>query len=296
MFHVPTFIFISFYFYYNNIASRDNYKILQKFKRLLIPYIIWPFIFLILDNTINKIFNIKIFGRRVTLKEYFYQIILGHKFYNPFFYISVFLFLSILFTIIGYIFKNNFLLIIQIFGIFIYMLHHLGIEIILMKYNLFCLLSNSIIQLTPTAVVGFSAGAIKIIHLLKGFYIQALIISFLLLICLFKFDIFLPQEGNLYKDIELNTFGAINLFILFSSIPLEKVQSKRITSMIKLISYNTGGIYYIHYIIFSYLVNLIKIFNKNGILRSIIIYLINHFICFIGSKIFDKYIIKFLFI
>ena len=144
MFHVPTFIFISFYFLYNNTASRNNNKILQRFKRLLIPYIIWPTIFFILDNTINKIFNIKIFKRKITLKEYFYQIILGHKFYPPFFYISVLLFLSLLFNIIGYIFKNNFLLIIQIIGIFIYILHHLGIDSILKMYNLFQLFSFSI--------------------------------------------------------------------------------------------------------------------------------------------------------
>ena len=163
-------------------------------------------------------------------------------------------------------------------------------------YNLFQLFSFSIFQLTPAAIVWFSAGSINIIHYLKEFYIQSLIFSFLFLFCLFQFDIFIPQVGYLYKDVELNTFGAINIFIFFSSIPIEKIESKKINNTIKFISYNTGGIYYIHIIIYRYLVNFLTIFNKNKIFKSIILYLISHFICFIGSKIFNKYIIKFLFI
>ena len=59
MFHVPTFMLISFYFFYNYLQKRDNFKISQRFKRLLIPYIIWPFIYLVINNTVRKLFAIK---------------------------------------------------------------------------------------------------------------------------------------------------------------------------------------------------------------------------------------------
>ena len=47
--HVPTFVFISFYFFYKNLSSRDISKIILRFQRLLIPYIIWPLIILIIN-------------------------------------------------------------------------------------------------------------------------------------------------------------------------------------------------------------------------------------------------------
>ena len=49
-FHVPTFIIISFYFYYRNLSTRNIIKIKLRFERLLIPYIIWPIILLIMNN------------------------------------------------------------------------------------------------------------------------------------------------------------------------------------------------------------------------------------------------------
>jgi len=48
-FHVPTFIFLSFYFYYPTIAKKDINKVISRFQRLLIPYILWPLIRLILS-------------------------------------------------------------------------------------------------------------------------------------------------------------------------------------------------------------------------------------------------------
>ena len=41
-FHVPTFMIMSFYFYYNTSKTKNIIKIKQRFQRILIPYIIWP--------------------------------------------------------------------------------------------------------------------------------------------------------------------------------------------------------------------------------------------------------------
>ena len=58
-FHVPTFMLISFYFSYKILISNDIIKYKKRFQRLLIPYIIWPIIFLAISNfqfSLNSIY------------------------------------------------------------------------------------------------------------------------------------------------------------------------------------------------------------------------------------------------
>ena len=56
---------MSFYFSYNTLASRNISKIKGRFKRMLVPYIIWPLLFYLKDKfnhfyyKQNSIFNIK---------------------------------------------------------------------------------------------------------------------------------------------------------------------------------------------------------------------------------------------
>ena len=44
-FHVPTFMIMSFYFYYNTVKSKNIPKMKQRLQRILVPYIIWPIFF-----------------------------------------------------------------------------------------------------------------------------------------------------------------------------------------------------------------------------------------------------------
>ena len=120
--------------------------------------------------------------------------------------------------------------------------------------------------------------------------------SYLLLLCLIKFDIFQSHDGFLYQKVELNTIGAIDLFILFSLLPFEKIQNKHFEFEIRLISNNTGGIYYIHNYIRGYLVKLISPIRNGIFLGSVLLYVISYLFCFLGSKIFRNNILKFLFV
>ena len=52
-FHVPTFMIMSFYFYYNTLKTKNIAKIKQRFQRILIPYIIWPIFILYLNNILQ---------------------------------------------------------------------------------------------------------------------------------------------------------------------------------------------------------------------------------------------------
>jgi fucose 4-O-acetylase-like acetyltransferase len=57
-YHVPTFMLISFYFSYKAFISNDIIKYKMRLERLLIPYIIWPIIFLSISISFDSI-NIK---------------------------------------------------------------------------------------------------------------------------------------------------------------------------------------------------------------------------------------------
>jgi len=296
MFHVPSFLFISFYFFYNSIAKRDNNKIIQRFKRLCIPYFTWPFIFLVINNIINKIFGIKNFKRILSLKDYFFQILLCESYYASFWYLNVLLFLSILFTIIAYIFKSDFLLIIKLIGFFTYILHYSDIYNILRKNHSFRLCIVLIIQITPVSVIGLIAGSVNYIKILEKNYFNVLIMSFLSLNCLFNFNIFQPHDGFLYQKVELITLGAINLFKFFSVLPLNNNENKNVKKFINLLSHNTGGIYYLHNFIRGYLLRFITIIRNGKFLGSIILFIFTHFICILGNKISMRNSLKYLFI
>ena len=64
-FHVPTFMFMSFYFFYKNISQKNIIKIKLRFERLLIPYIIWPLFILFINNLFYIIFGVGQFKRRL---------------------------------------------------------------------------------------------------------------------------------------------------------------------------------------------------------------------------------------
>ena len=66
-FHVPTFMLLSFYYCFPNLSSRNISKIIQRYERLFIPYIIWPFIILIFNNLILWVFKFSLFKRKLLL-------------------------------------------------------------------------------------------------------------------------------------------------------------------------------------------------------------------------------------
>ena len=78
-FHVPTFILISFYFYYNTMSLRIETRIIARFQRLLIPYILWPIIILVSNNFLISYFSVGQFDYRLTLHDFYIQILTGAK-------------------------------------------------------------------------------------------------------------------------------------------------------------------------------------------------------------------------
>ena len=294
-FHVPSFLLISFYFYYNCLSKRDKTKIIQRFKRLIIPYTIWPFIFLIINNYSIKLFRISIFNRYLSLNDYFYQILISNIYYIPFWYLNVSLFLSLIFAIICYLCKNHYIFIIQLLALLTYISHYSGIYNIFKKYKLFCMCTVLTVRSIPVSAIGLTFSSINLIDYAKKLYIRVSISSLLFLICLFKYNIFENRSFGWYYAIELNMLGAICFFILFSSIPFEKIFNIKINSFIKLISNSTGGVYYIHPFVKNCLKNFVIYIKHNTFRGSIIIFLVCNFFCIIGNNIFKNNSFKYLF-
>jgi fucose 4-O-acetylase-like acetyltransferase len=116
-FHVPTFMLISFYFSYKILISNDIIKYKKRFQRLLIPYIIWPIIFLAISNfefSLNSIYIKKL------LIDLFLQYITGYKIMVILWFIQILIFFELIFQIIYFLFKNRSFLIFQILLILSY--------------------------------------------------------------------------------------------------------------------------------------------------------------------------------
>ena len=71
-FFVPTFFIISFYFSHKTFESKNINKLKERFKRILIPYIIWPIIFWLKYNFFNILYRKK---DKEIFKNLYYQLL-----------------------------------------------------------------------------------------------------------------------------------------------------------------------------------------------------------------------------
>ena len=292
-FHVPTFLIMSFYFFYDKLYLRSIKKIKIRFERLLIPYIIIPIIILILNNFFFAINGNSIYGRKLTFFDLIKQLIFGAKFHVIFWFQFYVLFLSNFFLIIALIFKNNFLFILQLILIICYALQYSAI--VFYYFMTFKerehQLMGVIVETMPIAVTGLTLASYNSINEIKEKK-KIIFVSIIIVFFIIKYDIFKSIRGILYPGIDLNV-GAICFFICFSFITFKK--QPRVLFIINHITNYTGGIYYYHYLVLYTLEKKISFIGNRYMFGGFIIYIICHFICFIGIRIFGKTKLKYLF-
>ena len=143
-------------------------------------------------------------------------------------------------------------------------------------------------------ITGFFLGSIKILDKLNNYKIIIIYLS-IIVYAIIKIKKKLYKYFYNYK-IFIIDFISTSFFIIFACLPFDKIKNNIIFLFLKQITRYTGGVYYLH-IEISYLsaciFNSMKII---GIKECIIIYLICYFISLIGSLIFRKSNIKYLFI
>lgn len=292
-FHVPTFMIMSFYFYYNTLKIKSIIKIKQRFQRILIPYIIWPTFVFIFNKVIIKIFGFTKFQRKLKLKDLVLQLIFGFKYQVVFYYQFNLLFLTIIFTIISFLFNNNFIFIFQFFLIIAYFFQYSCLnKYIFKKYALVVRIPlGSFLELLPFAVAGITLHYLDIIIKLKknkkfSFYFFLAIIFLIL-----KFDIFVKIKGCFFSGIFLN-IGGICIFILFS---LFSFMNKKLVSFLKIITKFTGGVYYVHKACYFVLKKVLFFVKNHTFHGSVLVYFISYIICYFGNKYTYKTQLRFLF-
>ena len=294
-FHVPTFILISFYFFYPLLEKRVIVRIISRFQRLLIPYIIWPLIFFVTKNFIIKFISPDKFGKYLNFKDIYIQILTGTRFHIIFWFQFNLLFLSLLLSIVSFIFKNHFLVILKFMGIISFYLNISGRNLKLFSsyHRHYRISLGSLIEVMPLVVVGSIYSSMNLLVKVNKFSLHFKLILFLLIIILFKYDLFIIYRGCMYSDILLYLHATTILFLFFGSLDFNKL--KMINSALILITKFTGGIYCIHPAVGEYLRVYILFFKKASYFSEIINYIINYMICFVGNKIFYNNKLKYLF-
>lgn len=293
-FHVSSFFLISFYFYYNVILARNIYKIKLRFLRILIPYIIWPLIFYIFNNSFYSCFGLSLYKNKLSFKDLIIQIILGRNYHQVFWFQFNLMFITFLFTIISFVLKDNFLTILQIIGIIAYYLQYSSL-------NYYCFISynyqirhtlGQIVEMLPIGVTGLFLASINIIKKIEKNRNKSILLIIMLFLLILNVEIFIRPKGFLYPGILLN-IGAILLFCCFGILFIH-ISNSYLVLFISNITNYTGGVYYLHTVIRNIIINISLIKNREYS-GSIIIYIICYLICLSGNKILGKTKLKYLF-
>lgn len=286
-FHVPTFMIMSFYFYYSTLKTKNIARIKQRFQRILIPYIIWPILILFLNNILFKLYGFSPFKKQLLIKDLVFQIVFGANYHFIFYYQFNLIFLTLLFNIISFLFNKYFIFIFQILLIVAYIFQYSYLNIFIFeKYiNAIRFPLGTIVELLPFAVAGITLCYLGIISKLKKF--KKLVIFFIgvIIFLIVQFDIFVEIRGFIYTGIFFNV-GGVCIFILFSLFSFQN--RKKIISILKIITKFTGGIYYIHLIFFTFLMEKFTFIQQKTFHGSILIYIISYITCYLGNKLLSK--------
>ena len=271
-FHVPTFLMLSFYFYYRILNQRAITKIKSRFIRLLYPYILWSIVVFSLNNILNKFSTLGNRIKQFSLKDLYLQILTGSKYYRVFWFQFNLIFLSQLFAIFSFVLKRNLIIFLELLGIISLFLLFSKINSIIFFPYAECIrmsvgrLNSSL----PLAIIGCIYGSYNLLLKINNLNWHLNVILLSLVYILFKYDIFIIYPGFAYSNTLLYIFASTILFILFGSIKVDKFII--LNKIIKIITKYTGGIYYIHRIFPSYIFLFFNV-NKISYFYSFLIYI-----------------------
>ena len=221
----------------------------------------------------------------------------GHMFNVVLWFQAIIISITILFLIIIFIFKNNYLFILTLLGIIAYWSQYSGINFYIFKQLSFhyCYTFGRFAEAFPNAVTGFMFAWFDILNILKTKNIRSIFLSIIILFLISKYNIFSELNTFKYAGLRLN-IAAICIFFIFSLISF-KINSKILNNIILQITNYTAGIYFTHVLIGrGYLANSLLLVKNGTILGCILIYIISFIICFIGEKVFKKTKFKHLFV
>lgn len=291
--HVPSFFILSFYFNHNTLISSDIQKKRNRFKRLLIPYLGWPIIIFIFNNILH--YN-NIYGKVFSFKILLIQLITGGKSgLFHFWFLLDLIFITFIFHLIIFFFRNNYLFILNIILLFAYFVQYSNLSRIIInhtyKYHAVC----RVHEMIPFAVTGFTLNSLKVLKILENYKINTIIFSLIIYNLVRDYEIFAHFFGVVYHGIKLNV-SSVCIIMIFSNFPLKNIKYKYLADVLKYLTNYSAGIFYLHQVVHFYSNNFIYDIRKGNLLGIINIYFICYLISISGAFIFRNTIIKNLFV
>ena len=283
--HVPTFFIISFYYFQNVLISRKINKFKNRYQRLIIPYIIWPITFWILNNLIKLKFK---FNFDISLKQLKIQLLTGHSFNPVFWFQWNLIFQTFIFIFVELIYHKCLIFILINIGLFSYFLQYSYLN-----YFLFSQFGNDkrftfgrFSETIPYSISGFIIANNKIIDRLKKNKIKTVFLFLIAFMLVYNYNIFFIPKGFGYEGIKLHILS-LCLFILLS-IHSNRFIPQNLIKIILQISKCTPGIYYLHIPIMKYLKIIFLCIKNKNLFGVFIIYIACYSISFFGDIIFRK--------
>lgn len=290
--HVPTFFIISFYFFHNTLISRNLNKFYQRFQRLLIPYIIWPFIIYIINNIILFFYKIELAHSFLDLRN---QLLTGCSFIPTLWFQWDLIFETFIFIIIELLFHKYIIFILINIGFLAYFLQYSNNNYYFFRYYNFerKYIFGRLLEINQYSISGFIIAYYKVINKLKKYRIKTMYLCFIIFYLVYKYNIFRNPKGFGYQSLKVHVLS-ICLFIFFSIIS-NYFLSNYLIVIIKQMSKFTAGIYYIHIPLKHYFKYIFLPVRSRTIVGSLFIYITSYLICLIGTKMLIKTKLKNLF-
>lgn len=224
----------------------------------------------------------------------FLQYITGYKTYIILWFVQILLIFTFFFEIIFYCSNKHTIFIFNLLIIISYWLQYSEINYqIFSEYKPHLRSISHIAEMMPIASTGITLASIDILKKLEKIKVKTLFFCIVVLFFTYNYNLFGEFRGFPYSGIKQNIAG-ICLFIFFALIPFQIID-KKILKVIKIITSHTGGIYYFQAIM-EHILSKINYLKYNDIFKCFLIYLFGYLICFLGSKIFKKNRLKYLFI
>ena len=292
-YHVPSFYIMSFYFLFNTISSLNIKLILKRYMKLLIPYIGWALIIWKINHVLNRKYKKQYLDSYENLKI---QLMWGSCYIRQLYFQWDLIMSTLSFIIINSIFRKYSIFILHILLILSYALLYSGYFFNyinnLPRYKRTPL--GNLLDLFPLSVTGYTLGFYKIINYLHKYKIRTLILSLLTYNVIEDYEILSSVKGIFYPGLKLH-IQCLCLIFIFSLFPSEKISNKYLSKILFFITNYTGGVYYLHFNLHHYLIEFFKYFKNTTFTGVIIEYTICYYICFIGTLIFGRTPLKFLF-
>lgn len=293
--HVPLFYIMSFYMCFNLFETRNINKIKSRFLRLLIPYLLWPIIIFLFNKLYNLLFGINLYTN--SFKCFKFQLLTGHCSIPALWFQFNLILSTFLITVIALLLPKNKIFILINISILSYILQYSNINFnYFIKFGYYKMYTfGRFFEIMPFCISGYIMASLNVNHYLKKYRAKSIYLFSIFIIFLIKYSINTPNLlGFGYQGINLHT-KSICIFILFSLFSSEKIENQIMINIIKLISKQTPGIYYLHYPMYLYLNNYILPIKKRTLFGSLIIFIICFLISLLGNKLFNNILLKHLF-